>query len=154
MSLIVLVIHLVISVALIGVVLLQRSEGGALGMGGGGGSGAGLGGLLSTRGAGNALTRTTAFLAAGFFATSITLTLLAEFERKPASILDGPVAPSEAPAAPVLPSEPLVPFSGTNSGTSPAVPAAPTESVPPEAPPATAPVAPEPPTVPPSSTEP
>ena len=63
-----------IAIALIAVVLLQRSEGGALGMGGGSGGG---GNLFSARGVGNALTRTTAYLAVAFFVTSIGLTMLA-----------------------------------------------------------------------------
>lgn len=71
MQTVLLVVHLLIAIALIGVVLLQRSEGGALGIGGGGG-----GSLFSARGVGNTLTRTTAILAVAFFITSITLTLL------------------------------------------------------------------------------
>ena len=63
MQAVLLIIQLIVSVALIGVVLLQRSEGGALGMGGGG---AGLGGLFSPRGAADTLTRTTAILAIAF----------------------------------------------------------------------------------------
>jgi preprotein translocase subunit SecG len=74
MQAVLLVIQLLVSIALIGVVLLQRSEGGALGMGGGG---SGLGGLFSPRGAADTLTRTTAILAVAFFATSLLLTLLA-----------------------------------------------------------------------------
>jgi preprotein translocase subunit SecG len=66
-----LVVHLMIALALCGVVLLQRSEGGALGIGGGGG------GFMTGRGTANLLTRTTAVLAAAFFLTSIGLTLLA-----------------------------------------------------------------------------
>lgn len=73
MQTVLIVIHLMIVVALVGVVLLQRSEGGALGMGGGGGGG----NFMSARGAANALTRTTAILAAAFFATSIGLGILA-----------------------------------------------------------------------------
>jgi len=76
MESVLLIIHLMIAVALVGVVLLQRSEGGALGIGGGGGGGGGLGGMMSGRGAASALTRTTAFLAAAFFATSIALSLI------------------------------------------------------------------------------
>ena len=74
METVILVVHLIIALGLIGVVLLQRSEGGALGIGSGGGGG---GNLVSARGVGNALTRTTAYLALGFFATSIALTMLA-----------------------------------------------------------------------------
>ncbi len=75
MQTVLLVAHLIIAIGLIGVVLLQRSEGGALGIGSGGGGGGGN--LFSARGVGNALTRTTAYLAVAFFATSITLTVLA-----------------------------------------------------------------------------
>jgi preprotein translocase subunit SecG len=74
MQAVLLVIQLLVSIALIGVVLLQRSEGGALGMGGGG---SGLGGLFSPRGAADTLTRTTAILAICFFLSSLGLTLLA-----------------------------------------------------------------------------
>lgn len=72
METVLIVIHLMIVVALVAVVLMQRSEGGALGMGGGG-----SGNFMSARGAANALTRTTAILAACFFATSIALGILA-----------------------------------------------------------------------------
>ena len=70
---VVLVLHILIAIALTGAVLLQRSEGGALGMGGGGAGG----GLMSGRGAAGALARTTMFLAIGFFATSLALTTIA-----------------------------------------------------------------------------
>jgi preprotein translocase subunit SecG len=69
--------------ALVGVVLLQRSEGGALGMGGGGG-----GGFMSARGAANALTRTTAILAAAFFATSIALGVIAKLDEGPGGLIN------------------------------------------------------------------
>ncbi|TMJ44150.1 MAG: preprotein translocase subunit SecG [Alphaproteobacteria bacterium] len=72
MQTVLLVVHLIIAIALIGIVLLQRSEGGALGIGGGN-----AGSLFSARGVGNTLTRTTAVLALIFFMTSIGLTLLA-----------------------------------------------------------------------------
>lgn len=68
---VVLIIHLVLALCLIGVVLLQRSEGGALGIGGGGG------GLVSQRGAATALSKITWVLAIGFICTSILLTILA-----------------------------------------------------------------------------
>ncbi|MEM7739666.1 MAG: preprotein translocase subunit SecG [Pseudomonadota bacterium] len=72
MTAIILTIHTMVVLALVGVVLLQRSEGGALGMGGGGG------GLMSGRGAATALTRTTTILAAVFFVSSLTLALVAD----------------------------------------------------------------------------
>ncbi len=83
MDTILIVIHLMVVVALIAVVLLQRSEGGALGMGGGGG-----GGFMSARGSANVLTRLTAILAAAFFATSLTLGIMAKNKEGSGSILD------------------------------------------------------------------
>lgn len=78
MEAIILIIHLLLALGIVGVVLLQRSEGGALGIGGGGGGGgSGLGGLVGGRAAGNFLTRATAVLAGLFFVTSIVLSLLA-----------------------------------------------------------------------------
>lgn len=77
------VIHLLVVIALVVVVLLQRSEGGGLGIGGGGG-----GGMMSARGAADTLTRTTAILAACFFATSVALGLVARYGDDPTNILD------------------------------------------------------------------
>jgi preprotein translocase subunit SecG len=90
MQTVVVVIHLMIVAVLIGAVLLQKSEGGGLGMGGGAG-------FMSSRGTANLLTRTTAVLAVGFFVTSLLLSWLASFERKPASIIDSQ-APASQPA--------------------------------------------------------
>ena len=84
MTSVVLIIHLIIALALVALVLLQRSEGGALGIGGGGG-----GGMLSGRGAASMLTRGTAVLAAAFFATSILLTILARNADAPTSVFEG-----------------------------------------------------------------
>ncbi len=98
-----LVIHLMICIAMVALILLQRSEGGALGIGGGGG------GFMSGRGSGNVLTRATAYLAAAFFATSIALTVLAELQSTGPSI-GGPSATDGQPSAPSLPDlEPIVP---------------------------------------------
>ena len=99
-----LVVHLLLAVALIGAILLQRSEGGALGIGGGGG-----GGLFTSRGQANLLTRTTAILATCFIGTSIILAILAGGYSKPRSILDQPG--TAAPAQPAQPSRPAVPLS-------------------------------------------
>ena len=96
------VIHLIIVVALVGVVLLQRSEGGGLGMGSGGG---GVGGFMTGRGQANALTRATAILAALFFLTSIVLAVMANRGRVQRSIIDGAPTTS-APATPGAPSAP------------------------------------------------
>lgn len=94
---VILVIHVLIAIALTGVILMQRSEGGALGMGGGGGGGGGMGGLMTGRGAANLLTRTTAILAACFFATSILLAILVGSGRESGSILDQPAQEQPAP---------------------------------------------------------
>jgi preprotein translocase subunit SecG len=81
MQTVLIVIHLMIVLALVGVVLIQRSEGGGLGIGGGSG-------FMSARGTANALTRTTAILAVLFFITSLGLGLLARYEARPTDILD------------------------------------------------------------------
>ncbi len=98
---VIIVIHLMLVLALIGVVLLQRSEGGGLGIGGGGGGG---GGFMSSRGTANVLTRATAILAGLFFVTSLVLSILAGLNRQPTSILGGtgPSAPISAPGTPPL----------------------------------------------------
>ncbi|RWH81176.1 MAG: preprotein translocase subunit SecG [Mesorhizobium sp.] len=81
METVLIVVHLMVVLALVGVVLLQRSEGGGLGIGGGSG-------FMTARGAANALTRATAILAAAFFATSLTLSIVARYGEKPIDILD------------------------------------------------------------------
>jgi preprotein translocase subunit SecG len=99
MQTVIIIIHLIIVLALIGVVLLQRSEGGGMGLGGGGGGG--VSGFMTGRGQANALTRATAILAALFFVTSMALAIMASQNRAPRSILDGaaPAAPGQqAPA--------------------------------------------------------
>ena len=98
MQTVVLVLHLMIAAALVGVVLLQRSEGGALGMGGG------PSGFMTGRGTANLLTRVTAALAGLFFITSITLTLLATRSTVAVSPLDAVPKSSGAPiSAPATP---------------------------------------------------
>ena len=100
MTTILLTIHIMIAVALVGVVLLQRSEGGALGIGGGGGGG----GFMTARGTANLLTRITAFLATAFFLTSIGLAILAGNGRQATSIVDEVIQ-----SAPTIPESPAVP---------------------------------------------
>lgn len=92
METVIIVIHLMVVLALVLVVLLQRSEGGALGMGGGGG------GMTSARGSANILTRATAALAVVFFATSLSLAIIAKNGERPASILDAVPGAPTAPA--------------------------------------------------------
>lgn len=110
MATVLLVIHLMIAAALCGVVLLQRSEGGALGIGGSGGAG----GFMTGRGTANMLTRVTAGLAAAFFITSISLTLIAQQTRRGTSPLDRPAA-----TAPAVPGKDA-PAAPTGGGTAPA----------------------------------
>jgi len=117
------VIHLMLVLALIGVVLLQRSEGGGLGIGGGGGGG---GGFMSSRGTANVLTRATAILAGLFFVTSLLLSIMAGFSRKPTSIIPAGQSGPTVPGAPA-------PIGGDSGGLlkqlqggPPAQPAAPT----------------------------
>ena len=93
---VIIVIHLMLVVALIGVVMLQKSEGGGLV--------SSTSGFMTGRGTANVLTRTTALLAAGFFLTSLALSWLAGLDRKPTSIINPGGAGQEAPlSAPVAP---------------------------------------------------
>ncbi|MDA1022909.1 MAG: preprotein translocase subunit SecG [Proteobacteria bacterium] len=105
MTEVVLIIHLILAITLVGLVLMQRSEGGALGMGGGGGGG--MGGFMTGRAAGDLLTRSTAIVAACFMATSLTLAILAANTRSSGSLLDQPAPTTQAPAKPGLPTVPL-----------------------------------------------
>jgi len=152
MQTVLIVIHLMIVLALVGVVLIQRSEGGGLGIGGGSG-------FMSARGTANALTRTTAILAALFFITSLALGILARYDSQPTDILNripqsqqgtgngildqlGPAPtapPAQAPAGNGVPSEtgaatPAAPAAGqapaAPAPAAPAAPAAPSNSVP------------------------
>jgi preprotein translocase subunit SecG len=120
---ILLVIHLIVALVLIGLILLQRSEGGALGIGGSGGGG---GNLFSARGVGSGLTRLTAVLAVCFFITSIALTILAT--RQPGgngSVFEGaPASQGETAPAPTPPGEAILPNLGQQQP-APAQPAAP-----------------------------
>lgn len=98
MQTVVIVVHLMIVAVLIGSVLLQKSEGGGLGMGGGAG-------FMSSRGTANLLTRTTAILAGIFFVTSMVLAWMAGANRQPASILGTAPATQSQPggATPIAP---------------------------------------------------
>jgi preprotein translocase subunit SecG len=120
MTTVILVIHVMLAIALVATILLQRSEGGALGIGGGG-----MGGFMTGRATANLLSRTTAVIAACFFLTSLLLAYLGGLERKPTSIIEQPsgtaqpapptAAPGPAPSAPEekpaqeSPKEPEVP---------------------------------------------
>ena len=95
MIILLLVVHVLVAISLIGVILLQKSEGGALGMGGGG---------MTGRSTANLLTRTTAVLALVFMLTSLSLVWFSNRDRAPRSIIDQGAAPGpSAPTAPVAP---------------------------------------------------
>ncbi len=135
-----LVLHVFVTIALIGVVLIQRSEGGGLGLGGG----QGMGSFMSGRGTANLLTRTTAILGTAFFALSLGLALLYKGSNvdNNAAILNAPaqnIPGGTAPAAPILPSQ--LPSTPADALPAPAAtaPAVPTPAVPTPAPAAPAP---------------
>src|ERR1700729_3223747 len=102
MQTVLIVIHLLVVIALVAVVLLQRSEGGALGIGGGGG-------FMTGRGQANALSRATAILGALFFATSLIMSIIAGWSRAPRSIID-----STAPSSTSAPADKTAPGQGGN----------------------------------------
>ena len=118
MHTVVIVVHLMLVLAMIGVIMLQKSEGGGLGIGS-------SGGFMTSRGTANVLTRATAILAAGFFVTSLALSIIAGHGRTPTSIiptqqqqgggvldqLGGGSQQPAAPAAPAAPGGPQVPQS-------------------------------------------
>ena len=109
MIILLLAVHILIAISLVGVILLQKSEGGALGMGGGG-----MSGFMTGRSTANLLTRVTAILAAAFMATSILLVVVHNSDRAPRSIIDqgAPIVPAAPqpqppPTQPAQPSAPL-----------------------------------------------
>ncbi len=127
MQSVLIVIHILIVVALVAVVLLQRSEGGALGSGGG------TSNFMTGRGQANALSRATAILATAFFVTSLLMSILAGWSRAPRSILTkGPEAPaSQTAPQPVNPGnilDQLKQLQGQSNA--PAAPAAPAPAAP------------------------
>jgi len=106
MQLVLLLIHLFLAIALVITVLLQRSEGGALGIGG-----STMGGLMTTRGTANLLTRATAIIATCFILTSLALAILAGNTGERRSIVDSPARPAPtAPAEPQAPAAPSAPI--------------------------------------------
>ena len=118
MTAVILIIHLLLALGIVGLVLLQRSEGGGLGIGGGGGGGGGgMGGLVGSRAAANFLTRATGVLAGLFFLTSIVLSIVsgAGADRSRSIITDGvPAGGGQGAPAPMQqhdqPSGPAVPL--------------------------------------------
>ena len=117
MQSVLIVIHILIVIALVGVVLLQRSEGGALGAGGGSGN------FMTGRGQANALSRATAILGTLFFVTSMLMSIIAGWSRTPHSILQTPA--SHSVPGPVTPGNILDQLKQLQGGTAPASPAAP-----------------------------
>jgi preprotein translocase subunit SecG len=126
MIILLLVVHILIAIALVGVILLQKSEGGALGIGGGG-----MSGFMTGRSTANLLTRATAILAAAFMATSILLVVLHNRERAPRSIIDqgAPASPASQSPIPISPG-PATPPSPAPAPPTPAAPPAPAQSAP------------------------
>jgi len=108
MQTVAIVIHLMIVATLIATVLLQKSEGGGLGVGGGAG-------FMSSRGTANLLTRTTAVLAFGFFLTSLFLSWYASYDRKPSSII-GATPTTQSQPAPEAPASGPTPIAPPTSG--------------------------------------
>lgn len=132
---VILTVHLILALLLVGVVLLQRSEGGGLGMGGGGNS------VMSGRGAATALSKLTWVFAVCFITTSVTLTWMAAVRANSGSVVDGIAAPATAPAegegttlpAPggnLLPELPSATAPATAPATEGSAPAAPTPTAP------------------------
>jgi preprotein translocase subunit SecG len=105
---VVIAIHLMLVLAMIGVVLLQKSEGG--------GFVSSTSGFMTGRGTANVLTRTTALLAAGFFITSLALSLLASHNRQPVSLIPGGTAPAQQTQAPGNATLPTTPLNSGNGG--------------------------------------
>jgi preprotein translocase subunit SecG len=103
METVLIVVHLLIVMALAVVVMLQRSEGGGLGIGGGS---SGPSGFLTGRGQANALTRSTAILGTAFFCTSLALAVIASRSSAPRSVIDGVSQQPGTPAAPGAPAQP------------------------------------------------
>jgi preprotein translocase subunit SecG len=124
-----LVLHVFITIALIGVVLIQRSEGGGLGLGGG----QGMGNFMSGRGTANLLTRTTAILGTAFFALSLTLALLYKgvSNDSAASILNSPQpnTPVSIPG-PAVPGMAQLPQTPADARPAPGAPSTPQPAVP------------------------
>jgi preprotein translocase subunit SecG len=131
MTTVLLIIHLFVTLALIGLVLIQRSEGGGLGIGNSQGMGAFMGG----RGTANLLTRTTAILGAMFFALSLTLALMNRGTNATGhSLLDSPATSTTAPVAPLIPGANLPARPGELAPVAPLAPAAPAPDTTPAAP--------------------
>ena len=127
---ILLAVHIMLAIALIGVVLLQRSEGGIGGLGGGG-----MSGFMTTRGSSNLLTKTTRWLAGTFMATSLVLAWLAAHDSAPRPTITSQPPPVEGPAVPMQDQTPtaITPpastppvESDTGTGTAPSEPSVPT----------------------------
>lgn len=145
---VVLTIHLILALLLTGVVLLQRSEGGGMGLGGGGGA---PGGVMTGRQAANALTRLTWIFGIGLFVTSVALTVIAAQQSANVSVMDrlggAPTAPAPAGNLPQLPAyapppgagQPVTPPAPEGAATTPAAPVTTAPATAPEVPPAPVP---------------
>ncbi|MFC3124750.1 preprotein translocase subunit SecG [Pseudoroseomonas globiformis] len=121
MMTILLVLHLFVTLALIGVVLLQRSEGGGLGIG----SSQGMGSFMTGRGTANLLTRSTAVLATLFMALAMAMALIGRGQSGAGSILDAPPPPAVTGEQPLQPSAPAGQPGSTTGSSAPPQPATP-----------------------------
>jgi preprotein translocase subunit SecG len=110
MTNVLLVLFLLVTLAMIGVILVQRSEGGGLGVG----SSQGMGSFMSGRGTANLLTRTTAVLGTVFMALALALAMLGKGQAPRGSLLDAPAPPGAAAPAPAVPALPAAPSVPTN----------------------------------------
>jgi len=123
MIILLLAVHILVAISLVGVILLQKSDGGALGMGGGG-----MSGFMTGRSTANLLTRTTAILALLFFATSLSLVWVSNRGHAPQSILDQGAPPGPAvPVTPAVPPSPTAPARPSQTAPAPPSPTAPAE---------------------------
>ncbi len=105
MATVLLILFLLVTLAMIGVILVQRSEGGGLGIG----SSQGMGSFMSGRGTANLLTRTTAILGTAFMVLALALAMLGKGQQPRGSLLDQPPTIPTAPAVPAPPALPSVP---------------------------------------------
>ena len=122
-----LVIHVLIALALVGAILLQKKEGGLGGLGGGGSGG--LGGLMSGRAKADGLSKATGILATAFFVTSLALALIGTHSSAPTELVPA-TSGTVAPAAPAEGTAPAT--TGTTSGGAEAGGTAPAQSAPAE----------------------
>ncbi|MBC6439405.1 MAG: preprotein translocase subunit SecG [Rhodospirillales bacterium] len=110
MQTVLIILHVLFALAIVGLVLLQRSEGGGLGLGGGGGGAGSMSGLMSARGTANFLTRATAIAATLFFVSSLALSMFFSTSGERRSIVED-IPAQTAPVESIEDQLPSVPVS-------------------------------------------